>query len=185
MFLQDSSGQASIFSYNGMQYNLLECLLGKSGIGKMKRFSLSEEEVKQFQETGDLQADEYEECDNFDRAIYCEITQEQYAMLSENIQSYIDVGNEFEKLYAEDKAALEEFLAQENLPRCQIYTHNCDTAARELLALINEDMKVYNENSASLTPGRNYRNMCKTFGDDWGILRLGKDSILEKILSNY
>lgn len=106
-------------------------------------------------------------------------------MLLENIQYYIDIGNEFEALCAEDKAALERFLNQENLSRYQIYMHNCDTAARELLALINEDMKAYNENAISLMPGRNYRNMCKTLGDDWGILRLGEDSILEKILSDY
>lgn len=185
LLLQDASGQASVFSYNGMQYNLWECLFGKAGIGKMKQFSLSEDEIKQFLETGNLQADEYEECDNFDRAICHEITQEQYLMLSEKIRYYIDVGNEFEELYAQDKVALEEFLAHENLPRYQIYTHNCDTVARELLALVSDDMKAYNADSAFMTPGRNYRNMCKALGNDWEILRLGKDSIPEKILSDY
>lgn len=51
--------------------------MGKSGIGKMKVFSLDAKVTEYFLQTGNLQADEYEECDNFDRAIYHSITQEE------------------------------------------------------------------------------------------------------------
>lgn len=51
--------------------------MGKSGIGKMKVFSLDAEVTEYFLQTGNLQADEYEERDNFDRAIYHSITQEE------------------------------------------------------------------------------------------------------------
>ena len=54
LLLQDSRGQAQLFSYNGMQYNVLECLMGKSGIGKMMQFQLKEEDLQQFLETGNL-----------------------------------------------------------------------------------------------------------------------------------
>lgn len=80
--------------------------MGKSGIGKMKVFSLDAEVTEYFLQTGNLQADEYEECDNFDRAIYHSITQEEYEALLENLQYYIDVGNQFEHLYAGDKSQL-------------------------------------------------------------------------------
>lgn len=185
LLLRDSSGEAQVFSYNGMQYNLAECLLGKAGIGKMKQFSLSPEEAAQFLKTGDLQVEEYAECDNFDRTIYRDITKEQYEILREGIQQYIEIGDEFERLYADDAAQLESFLQQENLPRYQIYTHNCDTVARELLALINDEIASYNETSGFHTPGGHYKQLCKTLGEQWGIQKLGEDTITERLLADY
>lgn len=185
LLLQDSQGQAELFSYNGMQYNLPECLLGKSGIGKMKQFQLNEEDLKLFLETGDLQADEYEECDNFDRALYYDLTQEQYVRIMEGIAYYIRVGDTFEQLFASDKKGLETFLSQEEIPKYQIYTHNCDTVAREQLALVSKEMEKYNEDFKRWTPGGNYKEMCRVLGKDWGIMKLGKDSLWENILSDY
>lgn len=185
LLLQDSEGQAQVFSYNGMQYNFRECLLGKSGIGKMKQFQLNAEELKQLLETGDLQADKYEECDNFDRALYCDITQEQYATIMEEIRHYIEVGDTFEQLYMIDKIELESFLNQKDIPKYQIYTHNCDTVAREILALISKEVEEYNADFRKLTPGGNYKEMCKVLGNDWGVIKLGEDSVWENILSDY
>ena len=33
--LVNEQGEGCFYSYNGMQYNLAECLMGKAGIGKM------------------------------------------------------------------------------------------------------------------------------------------------------
>lgn len=185
MLLWDSSGEAQIFSYNGMQYNLTECLLGKAGIGKMKQFSLSPEELERFLNTGDLQVGEYAECDNFDRAIYCDITKEQYETLRDGIQQYIEIGDEFERLYAGNAAQLDIFLQQENLPRYQIYTHNCDTVARELLALISDEMASYNEMSGVHTLGGHYKQLCNALGEQWGVQKLGVDTLAERLLVDY
>lgn len=106
-------------------------------------------------------------------------------MLTEQIQYYIDVGNEFEQLYGGEPTLLEEFFQQENLPRYQIYTHNCDTVARELLALISTEIAEYNTHSGILPSGGHYKRMCRILGKEWGIRRLGEDSVWENVLADY
>ena len=53
LLLIDETGAGQLFSYNGMQYGLLPCLLGKEGIGKMKVISMTPEETAVFLETGE------------------------------------------------------------------------------------------------------------------------------------
>ena len=38
LLLVDEKGEGRLFSYNGMEYNIFWCLLGKKGLGKMKEF---------------------------------------------------------------------------------------------------------------------------------------------------
>ena len=70
LLLVDSQGNGSLYSYNGMQYSLMECLMGKAGIGKMALYELTPECVAGFLETGDLEVAVESECDNYDRALY-------------------------------------------------------------------------------------------------------------------
>ena len=79
---------------------------------------------------------------------------------------------------------VDEFLARADIPLYQIYTHNCDTAARELIGEIDEEVEAYNQSEEKLTPNGNYRNMCNKLGSTWGIRHLGEDTIKEFIL-NY
>lgn len=193
LMLLDENGEGQVFSYNGMQYNLIQCLMGSEGIGKMKQFSLSADEVEALLETGDLQAGVYEECDNFDRGLYRYISWEQYDRIAEEAERYIEIGDEFERLYADLHNAVGDvvydaqeqmdlFLASEDIPRYQIYHHNCDTVARELIALVDEEAAEYNLSETKLTPRGNYKNMCRRLSGTWGYTRLGEDSLLEKIL---
>lgn len=190
--LIDENANGQFYSYNGMQYSLMECLMGKAGIGKMKVFSLSAEEVEQFLLTGDLMVEDAAECDNFDRALYRYISKADYEQIQESVARYIDVGNEYERLYAaafhsngEEHAAadkeLQEFLGQTNLPKYQIYMHNCDVVARELIALIDEEVEIYNAENAKLMPSSNFIGMYNEFGETWGCQVLGADTTLEKL----
>lgn len=191
--LVNERGEGRFYSYNGMQYSLLQCLMGKAGIGKMKQFNLSAEEVTIFLSTGDLQVSDVSECDNFDRALYRYISEEEYETIVKEAESYIQVGEEYEALYAEIHSStgdalvdaqgrMEVFLAQEDLPLYQIYQHNCDTVARELIALIDEEAKTFNGSEECLTPSGNYKRMCKYFGEEWGCGSLGADTVVEIIL---
>lgn len=193
LMLVDENGEGRVFSYNGMQYDLIQCLMGKEGIGKMKQFFLSGEQVEALLETGKLQAGAYEECDDFDRGLYRWISREQYDRIAEEADRYMAVGDEFERLYAELHGTADEdipdagkqmelFLAQSDIPRYQIYTHNCDTAARELIALVDDEVAEYNLSGAKLTPGGNYKNMCRRLSGTWGYTGLGEDSLPEKLL---
>ena len=195
LMLTDEQGEGRIFSYNGMQYNLAQCLLGKEGIGKMKEFFLDREGVEELLDTGTLPAGEYEECSNFDRALWRKISREQYEIVVQAAEVYIAAGDDFERLYAalyersgEEAEKLwkqiEDFPKREGIPLYQIYTHNCDTAARELMGAIDDEVSGYNESAAKLTPNGNYRNMCRKLGDTWGFRRLGEDTFKETLL-NY
>ncbi len=191
--LRDEQGNGYVYSYNGMQYSLMECLFGKAGIGKMKVFALKPDEAEAFLQTGDLQVEDTAECDNFDRVLYRRISREEYNHIQNGAARYIDTGTQFERLYAdaitavdEDKIAAEEilneFLNGEDVPKYQIYVHNCDTVARELIGLIDEEMRLYNTGHVRLTPMGNYLGMCKEFGEQWGIEVLGKDTLTERVL---
>lgn len=193
LLLVDEDGYGQVCSYNGMQYNLMQCLMGKEGIGKMKQFSLGPESVEILLRTGDLQAGDYEECDNFDRALYRCLTEEQYERIRQMITFYVEVGDEFEMLYANLQNAkgdirfdaqeqMDLFLSRKEIPNYQIYTHNCDTVARELIALEDEEVKEYNISHVKLTPNGNYKNMRNRLSDIWGYKCLGEDSLVERLL---
>ena len=192
LLLTDERGNGQVYSYNGMQYSLIECLQGKAGVGKMKVFTLSVENVSDFFATGDLEVEDTAECDNFDRMFYRYISRTDYERIRECAVKYIDTGTIFESLYAavhstdgEERITAEErlndFLNQENLPRYQIYTHNCDTVARELIAEIDEEMRIYNAENAKLTPAGNYIGMCRKFSELWGCQTIGEDTLLERV----
>ena len=192
LLLTDEQGNGCLYSYNGMQYALAECLLGKAGVGKMKLFVLSADDVAQFLNTGDLQVEDTTECDNFDRILYRYISGEEYAQIQEGAEKYIVTGTEYESLYAElvhaegnERASAEEkmndFLMQEDLLTYQIYNHNCDTVARELIALIDREMETYNKEYEKLTPTGNYIGMCSKLSEIWGYRSLGKDSFPERL----
>lgn len=185
LLLQDETGSMQIFSYNGMQNTLIECLMGKAGIGKMKQFTLDSTAVDKFWKTGDLQAEQFEECDNFDRVAYCAISEKEYETILLGIQQYIAAGDEFERLYAIDIEKAEAFSVGEDIPKYQIYTNNCDTVARKLLALISPEIAGYNDSVRVQTPGYSFKQMCRILGDDWGIMKLGEDSLTENMLSDY
>ena len=192
LMLQDENGNAQIFSYNGMQYSLLECLIGKAGVGKMKVFSLTTAEMDAFLFTGNLEVEDTSECDNFDRMLYRYISREEFEQIQKEAAKYIITGTEYEELYAthyntsmEGKKIatdkLNAFLNQEGLLKYQIYTHNCDTVARELIALIDKEVLEFNTNKKKLTPTDNYLGMCSIVGESWGYKKIGEDTLVERI----
>lgn len=100
LMLVDDQGSGFFYSYNGMQYSLMECLVGKAGIGKMKLFELTSDEVKDFLSTGDLEVSDVTECDNFDRLSYKYISAKEYNSIKNELDYYITIGDKYEQLYA-------------------------------------------------------------------------------------
>lgn len=158
----------------------------------MMVYSLEPQEVETLLRTGDLETDGHGECDNFDRMLYRWVSRIQYEQIMEAAKIYVDAGDRYEELYAaaaraeeakrpEAEGRMEDYLRQD-LPRYQIYTHNCDTVARELLALVDEEIRRYNAQEQKLTPKGNYKNMCACVSDQWGIARLGRDTLVEQVL---
>lgn len=73
------------------------------------------------------------------------------------------------------------FLNQDDLQKYQIYTHNCDTVARELIALIDKEVNEFNISSEKLLPTDNYIGMCSVLGDTWGYQKIGEDSLIKRL----
>ncbi|MDE5931779.1 MAG: hypothetical protein K2H40_04760 [Lachnospiraceae bacterium] len=193
LLLVDEEGCGTVFSFNGMQRSLGECLLGQSGIGKMSIGTMSVEETEAFLQTGDLNLDADQLTDNYDIVLYRPITAEEYHIIEEQTAPYIAAEEQFAALYekwameedAGQKAAykrdLEQMGQDESLPLYQIYTNNCDNVARIFVSSVDSDMRDYMHHVWRMTPNGNL----KAFGrkaQNWGVMYLGEQSLIEKIL---
>lgn len=193
LLLVDEEGCGTVFSFNGMQRSLGECLLGQSGIGKMSIGKMSAEETETFLQTGNLNIDADQLTDNYDIALYRPITAEEYHTIEEQTAPYIAAEGQFAALYekwameedAGQKAAykreLEQMGQDESLPLYQIYTHNCDDAARMLASSIDSDIRDHTYHARHMTPNGNLKAFGKK-AQNWGVMYLGEQSSMEKIL---
>lgn len=193
LLVVDGEGCGRVFSFNGMQRTLGESLLGKSGVGKMSVGTMTAEETEAFLRTGELNLDGDQLADNYDMALYRPISAEEYGVILEQVIPYAAAEERFAELYEkwvseedggrreEYKQALELLGRENSLPLYQIYTYNCDHAARMLAAPIDPVLQDYSQHSWRLTPNGNL----KAFGQrakDWGVMTLGRQSLFEKIL---
>ena len=193
LLVVDEEGCGRVFSFNGMQRTLGESLLGKSGIGKMSVGTMTAEETEAFLQTGDLKLDGDQLADNYDMALYRPISSEEYQMILAQLAPYFEAEKQFAELYekwvreedrdrkAEYEQTLEQLGREEGLPLYQLYTHNCDQAARLLAAPIDPVLQDYTQHSWRVTPNGNL----KAFGqraESWGVMTLGRLSFSEKML---
>lgn len=193
LLLVDEKGCGTVLSFNGMQRSLGECLLGKSGIGKLSTGEMTAEETEDFLQSGDLSVDGDQLTDNYDIALYRPITTEEYSIILEQTVPYREAEQRFAVLYEqwiteeedskkeEYKQALERLGQDETLPVYQIYTNNCDDAARKFASCVDPDLQEYTEHGWRITPNGNIKAFGKE-AKDWGVMVLGKQTLPEKIL---
>lgn len=193
LLLVDAQGEGTVLSFNGMQGTLREALLGRAGVGKLSVGSLNAAQTAAFLDTGDLDLEGDQLKDNYDTALFRTITQEEYQTVMAQIEPYIQASDSYERLYAqavsstdaEERAAYErelERMGQDaSLPLYQLYTHNCDHAARAFAAAVDTEMEEYNTVSRRLTPNGNFKAFARRT-TTWGIRRLGENSLKERIL---
>lgn len=196
LLLVDAEGNGTVLSFNGMQRSLTEALLGSAGVGKMSEGFMDVSQVEAFLASGNLalQGDQLQ--DNYDWALYRNISEQEYNKILDKAQLYIETGDTYEWLYAEYIKAqdtqeagkyfqqMEDMAKDETLPLYQIYMHNCDTAARILIATVDEEMAVYNDKSVPLTPNGNMKAFAKK-ADRWNVMQLGNDSFAEDLLGFF
>lgn len=193
LLLVNEKGEGTVLSYNGMQRSLGEALLGKAGVGKLSIGQMTPDETNAFLQTGDLNLEGDQLHDNYDMAVFCKITDKDYQAVMSLTEPYIQAGNDYETLYAlavnstdeTEKSKYEKALIEmgqdTSLPLYQLYNHNCDHAARYFAAAAKEDMAAYNADSFRLTPNGNFKAFAKR-STDWGVIRLGKTSVIERVL---
>lgn len=192
LLVVDGEGCGRVFSFNGMQRTLGESLLGKSGVGRMSIGMMTAEETEAFLRTGDLKLDGDQLTDNYDMALYRPISPEEYGVILDQAAPFLGAEEWYVKLYenwaseeddgrrAEYGQALKQLSQEEGLPLYQIYTFNCDHAARMLASSIDPVMREYSQRSWRVTPNGNL----KAFGrkaKEWGVMMLGRQSLSEKL----
>ena len=193
LLLVNEEGQGTVLSFNGMQRSLGEALIGKSGVGKLSVGEMDRKDTDAFLLTGDLNLEGDQLHDNYDMALFCTITYEDYQAVMALTGPYVQAGEDYEALFAlaantadeSKKAEYEEIMKEmgqdASLPLYNLYTHNCDHAARYFAAAANQDMASYNENTFRMTPNGNFKAFAQK-ADDWGVIRLGKTSFIERVL---
>ncbi len=184
VLLVDEDGSGTVISFNGMQRTLIECLLGKSGVGKMSIATM----------TKAVNLDKDQLADNYDIALYRPITVEEYDTVLEQTAPYLAAEEQFAVLYENWVLEIDvrkkegyqqdlECLGQDtSLPLYQIYTNNCDHVARILIGSVDLEMEAYSQRTEHITPNGNL----KAFGrkaQNWGVMMLGIQSIQEKLLN--
>lgn len=195
LIFEDEKGNGIVLSFNGMQRNLPEALMGQTGVGKMSVGEMNTEEMEMFLRTGDLALEGDQLKDNYDLAMYRNITCDEYEAILEEANIYVEIGDNYEELYAkyasatgEEKATYEQHLedmgSDKNLPRYQIYTNNCDHVARKLLSIVDEEVVLYNEETLRMTPNGNIKGLAN-YTDNWGCIKMGELSMNEKILEFF
>lgn len=196
LLLLNEQGEGTVLSFNGMQGTLGEAVLGRTGVGKLSVGRMNSSETAAFLNTGDLDLEGDQLDDNYDVALYRTITQEEYRTVMAEIDSYIQAAEKYERLYALEasstgaderavyQAEMEQMGQDDSLPLYQLYTHNCDHAARDFAAAVDAEMGAYNALSWHLTPNGNFKAFAGRAAD-WGVLRLGESSLFENILEFF
>lgn len=192
LLLVDEEGCGTVFSFNGMQRSLGECLLGKSGIGKLSTGTMTAEEATAFLQSGNLHLDGDQLTDHYDVALYRPITSEDQKAVLEQAALYLAAEEAFTALYqkwAEENdavrkeefaQALEQMGEDKSLPLYQIYTHNCDHAAREMAAAVDQDLREYTDYAWRMTPNGNLKAFAGK-GKKWGVMTMGEQTLREKV----
>lgn len=160
LLLVDKEGCGTVFSFNGMQRSLGECLMGKSGIGKFSTGVMTAEEYQTVLE----QASPYMAAEKAFSALY-----EKWAVEEDVVKK------------AEYQQALERMGEDESLPLYHIYSNNCDHAARKIAAAVDPDLQEYTEHAWRMTPNGNLKAFAGK-AEKWGVMTLGKQILPERIL---
>lgn len=192
LLLTDGKGRGTVLSFNGMQRSLGEALLGRAGIGRLSVGQMSADETREFLLTGNLRLLGDQLQDNYDWAVYRGLSQSEYDTVLKASRIYKETGDEYERLYAclmhaeneHQKAEYEEEL--EALERVssnllyRIYTNNCDTVARLLIASVDSEMEQYNKRIRRLTPNGNLKTFAHK-AENWEVMELGDNSFSEEL----
>lgn len=134
---ENADGTSDFYSFMGTG-GLWDMLKNEDSLGYMGHESLTKEETEKFLETGDIDVtmaggdNEAKNHDNYDRAIKKKIGLEEYDQIVDSAESYI-------KLYKEGTQGgiiLENYLNSNQDAKYNLYNHNCDTVAGEILGKI-------------------------------------------------
>lgn len=192
LMVVDEEGCGTVLSFNGMQRSLLESLMGKSGIGKLSMGTMDAEKTETFLLSGSLDLDGDQLADHYDMALYRPITREDYESVLAQAEPYRKAEERFTDLYQkwvmeEDATgkekyyqAMEQMGADEKLPLYQIYTNNCDHAARIMASSIDQDLLDYTYDAWRMTPNGNLKAFGKR-AENWGVMTLGEQGLRERI----
>ena len=174
-----------VYSFNGMEKNLKQALMGEAGVGCLSVAYLTKEEVASFLADGDLNAGTEQLNANYDLAVYKEIKYEEYKKIAEQVSVYMQLTDEYHKLEEkQDKEGIASLKTQNDALLYRIYSHNCDTVARELMEAVDQDVHAFNVSNNYRTPLANIKAFSREM-DEWSAIKIGDQSFKEKLFTFF
>lgn len=152
IFIVDADGNGDFYSYMGG----IAKKINEGTDGYVAHIKMNHKETKEFLRTGNVvieMPNERHNEDNYDRALWKQITKEEY-------DEVISRANSYEK----------------NPPSYQIFNHNCDDVANEIIGNLGREV-----NMVETLPNNNFYVRIQTW-DDWNYIAIGENNIGENIL---
>lgn len=143
-----------VYSFNGMEKNLQQFLMGEANA-------------------------------NYDLAVYKEIGYEEYMKIAERAAVYTQLTDEYHRLEEmQDKEGIDVLKSQNEELLYRIYSHNCDTVARELLEMVDPDVCIFDETDHYRTPLANIKAFSREM-DEWSAITIGEQTLKERLYTFF
>lgn len=174
-----------VYSFNGMEKNLQQSLMGEAGVGCLSIVQLTQDEATAFLKDGNLNAGIDQLNANYDLAVYKEIEYEEYMKIAERAAVYTQLTDEYHRLEEmQDKEGIDVLKSQNEELLYRIYSHNCDTVARELLEMVDQDVCIFDETDHYRTPLANIKAFSRKM-DEWSAITIGEQTLKEKMYTFF
>ena len=84
----------------------------------------------------------------------------------------------------QDKEGIDVLKSQNEELLYQIYSHNCDTVARELLEMVDQDVRIFDGTNHYRTPLANIKAFSREM-DEWSAITIGEQTLKEKMYTFF
>ena len=183
ILLVDSEGNGEFYSFMGTG-SMEEAIQGKTSLGYMGYESLPKKKVDKFLNSGDIDvtmADDSKNHDNYDRALKKDISEEEYYQIHQSAQLYIDFYKECDSI--KDEARREAYLESHKDVTYNLYSHNCDHVAGEIISVIDSSFTVKPGYITIVTPNDSFFVKSSLLDNSWKEITIGDNDYMEKLCS--
>ena len=171
ILVENIDGTSEFYTYMGTG-DTMSALKGEDSLGYMGHEFLTKEETEEFLKTGDIDVKmpgDWYNSDNYDRALKRSITAEEYDQIIATAEYYV-------KLYTDGNVVedINTYLQNEPNAIYNLYSHNCDTVAGEILGVVDPYFVTCQEGLGHTTPNDSFYVRMVFLEDTWDFIGVGE-----------
>lgn len=171
ILVENIDGTSEFYTYMGTG-DTMSALKGEDSLGYMGHEFLTKEETEEFLKTGDIDVKmpgDWYNSDNYDRALKRSITAEEYDQIIATAEYYV-------KLYTDGNVVedINTYLQNEPNAIYNLYSHNCDTVAGEILGVVDPYFVTCQEGVGHTTPNDSFYVRMVFLEDTWDFIGVGE-----------